>query len=189
MQAGVRTVALKVIPPQLEWEVLDVGCGTGTGLTSYADAGCTVAGVDVSPSMLSKAAARLGDQVELQLGDGETLPFPNDRFDLVTTSMVLHEVPAAARVQFVTEMSRVTKPKGKMLFVDFQLGQMRGWRGPTLRATSWIIERFSGHYSGYQSFKASGGVPSVLAEAGLTTEQQKIIAGGNVAIYLADPEK
>lgn len=184
MQAGVRRVALEVLPPQSGWEVLDVGCGTGTGLTSYADAGCRVVGVDVSPSMLSKAAARLGDRVELHLGDGETLPFSSDRFDLVTTSMVLHEVPAADRVGFVAEMARVSKPRGRLLFVDFRFGAMRGWKGPALRVMSWIIERLSGHYSGYQSFKASGGVPRVLADAGLTTEHEKIIAGGNVAIYV-----
>ncbi len=35
MQAGVRRVALEVVPPQAEWQVLDVGCGTGTGLARY----------------------------------------------------------------------------------------------------------------------------------------------------------
>jgi len=180
-------VALNTVPPLSGWEVLDVGCGTGTGLAPYADAGCTVVGVDVSPSMLSKAVARLGDLAELHLGNGETLPFDTDRFDLVTTSMVLHEVPASTRVEFVTEMARVSKPGGRMLLVDFRFGQLRGWKGPTLRASSWVIERFSGHYSGYKSFKASGGVPGVLVGAGLTIEREKIIAGGNVAIYVAAP--
>jgi ubiquinone/menaquinone biosynthesis C-methylase UbiE len=188
MQAGVRKVALDVIPAQPGWEVLDVGCGTGTGLAPYADAGCTVVGVDVSPSMLSKAADRLGDQAQLHLGDGESLPFDTDRFDLVTTSMVVHEVPAPARAPFVAEMARVSKPGGRMLLIDFRFGQMRGWKGPTLRAASWVIERFSGHYSGYQSFKASGGVPHVLNGIGLTIQREKIVAGGNIAIYLVEPD-
>lgn len=187
MQAGVRKVALSVIPTQPEWEVLDVGCGTGTGLVPYADAGCTVVGVDVSPSMLSKAAERLSDQAQLHLGDGETLPFETDRFDLVTTSMVLHEVSASARASFVAEMARVSKPRGRMLLVDFRFGPMRGWKGPALRAASWVIERFSGHYSGYQSFKKSGGVPDVVNSIGLTIGHEKIVAGGNIAIYLVEP--
>ena len=188
MQAGVRRVALEVVPPQPGWEVLDVGCGTGTGLVPYADAGCKIVGVDVSPSMLSKAAGRLGDRAQLHLGDGETLPLDADRFDLVTTSMVLHEVPANARGSFLAEMARVTKPDGRMLVVDFRFGPMRGWKGPLLRAVSWAIERLSGHYSGFKSFKADGGVPHVVNSVGLDIRHEKIVAGGNLSIYVVGPD-
>jgi ubiquinone/menaquinone biosynthesis C-methylase UbiE len=188
MQAGVRTVALDVVPPQPQWQVLDVGCGTGTGMARYVEAGCTVIGVDVSAAMLEKATACLGDRAELHLTDGDTLPFGSDRFDLVTTSMVLHEVSADARTALVTEMARVAKPDSPLLFIDFRFGSLRGWKGPTFRALSAVIERFSGHYPGYRSFKASGGVPSVVGEAGLGIEREKIVAGGNVAIYVVRPK-
>ncbi|MFZ0493678.1 MAG: methyltransferase domain-containing protein [Acidimicrobiia bacterium] len=96
MQAGVRRAVIGVLPPRPGWHVLDVGCGTGTGLVPYLDAGCTVAGVDVSEAMLEKAAGHLGDRADVRLTDGKTLPFADDRFDLVTTTMVLHEVPTDA---------------------------------------------------------------------------------------------
>lgn len=128
--------------------MLDVGCGTGTGLARYAEAGCTVLGVDVSAAILDKAAAWLGDRAELHLIDGADLPFDDDRFDLVTTSMVLHEVPADAREAFVVEMARVARPEGRVLFIDFRFGQLRGWKGPMLRALSSVIERLSGHSPG-----------------------------------------
>ncbi len=187
MQRGVRRVALDVVPPQPEWQVLDVGCGTGTGLANYVEAGCTVVGVDVSAAMLEKATARLGDRAELHLIEGDTLPFDVGRFDLVTTSMVLHEVPAEARASLVTEMARVAKPDGRLLLIDFRFGSLRGWKGPTFRALAAVVERFAGHHSGYRSFKASGGVPGVLSEAGLGIEREKIVAGGNVAIYVVAP--
>jgi hypothetical protein len=50
------------------------------------------------------------------------------------------------------------------------------------------IERFSGHYSGYLSFKVSGGVPRVVGRVGLTIEREKVVAGGNVAIYEVAPK-
>lgn len=187
MQAGVRRISLDVVPPQPEWQVLDVGCGTGTGLAQYAGAGCTVVGVDVSPAMLEKAASRLGDRAELHLTEGDSLPFDDGRFDLVTTSMVLHEVPADAREAFVTEMARVTRPGGRMLLIDFRFGQLRGWKGPLFRALSSVMERLSGHYSGYRSFRASGGVPKVVDRVGRTIEREKIVAGGNVAVYVVAP--
>lgn len=188
MQAGVRRVALDVIPPQPGWQVLDVGCGTGTGLAPYVEAGCRVLGVDVSAAMLERAIARLGDRAELHLTDGDTLPFDGGRFDLVTTSMVLHEVPTEARTALVAEMARVVEPDGRLLFIDFRFGSLRGWKGPTFRALSGVIERFSGHYSGYRSFKTSGGVPGVVGEVGLGVEREKIVAGGNVAIYVVAPK-
>ncbi len=49
-----------------------------------------------------------------------------------------------------------------------------------------VIERFSGHYSGYRSFKAVGGVPGLAEKAGLSVDREKIVAGGNVAIYVVN---
>lgn len=184
MQAGVRTVALNLVPPRPGWQVLDVGCGTGTGMAPYIEAGCAVAGADVSEAMLQRAAARLGDRAELHLTNGRNLPFDDDRFDLISTSMVLHEVPAAARRAFVVEMARVAKPEGRILVIDFRFGSLRGWRGPTLRAISAMIERFSGHYTGYRSFRASGGVEGVVDSADLNVEHEKAVAGGNIGVYV-----
>jgi demethylmenaquinone methyltransferase/2-methoxy-6-polyprenyl-1,4-benzoquinol methylase len=185
MQAGVRKVALEIVQPQPGWRVLDVGCGTGTGLLPYIDAGCDVTGVDVSAAMLGKATARLGEGADLHLiTAGDALPAVDDQFDLTITTLVLHEIPAEERRAFLLEMARVTKPGGSMLVVDFRLGSLRGWRGPLLRATTATMERLSGHYSGYRSFKAGGGVPAVLDRAGLHAEREKIVAGGNMALYV-----
>ncbi len=188
MQAGVRRVALRVMPPEQGWRVLDVGCGTGTGLVPYLAAGCEVSGVDVSPEMLDRARNRLGTNADLRLTDGDSLPFPDDSFDLAITTMVLHEVPAGQRVAFVKEMARVVKPRGALTVIDFRFGTLRGWRGPVLRAASEIIERLSGHYSRYRSFRQAGGVPGVMEVAGLVVTLEKIVAGGNVAICVMNPD-
>jgi ubiquinone/menaquinone biosynthesis C-methylase UbiE len=134
--------------------------------------------------MLEKANERIGDRGDLRLGDGSTLPYPAGQFDLVTTSMVLHEVPEGEREAFLTEMARVAKSEGRLLITDFRFGSLRGWKGRVIRMVSNVIERISGHYSGYLSFKASGGVPGVVASAGLSIEHTKIVAGGNLAIWV-----
>ena len=182
MQAGVRKVAFELLPPEPAWAVLDVGCGTGTGLARYADAGCTVAGVDVSAAMLEKATARLGTGAELHHVEPGPLPFDDDRFDLVMTSMVIHEVPDAERIALLREMARVAKPDGRLLVIDFRFGSLRGWKGQALRRLLPVIERFVGHYREYRSFQAGAGVPPLLAAAGLNIEREKIVAGGNLAI-------
>jgi ubiquinone/menaquinone biosynthesis C-methylase UbiE len=186
MQAGVRSRALRVVPPERGWQVLDVGCGTGTGLLPYLQAGCRVSGVDVSAAMLAKATERLGQRADLHHTDGRSLPFSSDHFDLVMTTMVLHEVPSAERRGFLMEMGRVAKPDGRLLITDFHMGSLTG-RGIALRGVTEVVERLSGHHSGYRSFKADGGAPAILRRAGLDVEQRKILAGGNVGIYVVHP--
>lgn len=185
LNSGVRRVATALVDPQPGWRVLDVGCGTGTGLVPYRDAGCDVVGVDMSPAMLQQARARLGTEVDLQLTDGRGLPFPDGRFDLVTTSLVLHEVPQAARDHFIGEMARVAAAAGQIVVIDFRFGSNRGWKGPAVRVLTAAIERVSGHYDGYRTFKADGGVGPLLEGANLPIVQEKIMAGGNLAVYVA----
>lgn len=184
MQRGVRRRALDLVAPRPHWRVLDVGCGTGTGLVPYVEAGCTVAGLDVSAAMLERARERLGGAVDLRLTEGGRFPFEGGRFDLVTMSMVLHEIPAAERAEVLREMARVTAPGGRMLVTDFWFGSRRSAKGRLLRFVSWIMERLSGHYRGYRTFRAAGGVPAAAGAAGLEVEAEKVVAGGNLAIFV-----
>lgn len=186
LNAGVRDVALRIDPPRPEWKVLDVGCGTGTGLQRYADAGCDAHGVDVSPAMLAQARARLGDRAQLQLIAGTELPFPDGTFDVVTATMVLHEVAAGAREALVADMARVARDDGHLLIVDFRFGSLRGLKGPLIKALTRLVERISGHWDGFRSFRRGGGVPGLASRAGIEIQSEKITAGGNLAVYVAN---
>ena len=79
------------------------------------------------------------------------------------------------------------KPAGRVLITDFRFGSLRGWRGPVFRAVTWTVERLAGHYEGYQSFKDSGGIPPLADATGLRIEREKIVAGGNLGIYVMSP--
>jgi SAM-dependent methyltransferase len=70
--------------------VLEVGCGPGGNLAELRRRGQAreLVGADISPAMLELARARVPD-VELVETDGTTLPFPDERFDLVFTVTVL----------------------------------------------------------------------------------------------------
>ena len=184
MQAGVRRIALEVAPSEAGWEVLDVGCGTGTGLALYRAAGCAVVGTDVSAAMLAKAWELLGEDAELHHVDPGPLPFADARFDLVIASMVLHEVPEEAREPLVREMVRVLKPGRRLLLIDFRFGSLRGWRGRIVRVVLPVIERLAGHYRHYRTFQAAGGLPALVEQAGGVVEREKIVAGGNQAIVI-----
>jgi SAM-dependent methyltransferase len=62
--------------------LLDVGCGTGGSLLPMVSRGWQVTGCDVSPEMIERARAKVGDSVRLEVADMRTLPTFGE-FDLV----------------------------------------------------------------------------------------------------------
>jgi len=87
---GLRAMAARVVPPKKGMKVLDVGCGTGAQLAIYQQGGCEVSGIDLSPPMLKVAKSKLGEKAVLITGDTVRMPYPNDTFDLVLSSLFLH---------------------------------------------------------------------------------------------------
>lgn len=105
--------------------VLDVGCGTGTlAVAAGRRVGPTgaVFGVDASQEMVAAARAkarRAGVEIDVQEAAGQALPFPDGRFDVVTSTLMLHHLPREGREACAREMARVLKPGGRALAVDF----------------------------------------------------------------------
>jgi ubiquinone/menaquinone biosynthesis C-methylase UbiE len=109
--------------------VLDVGCGTGSLAIAAArrvGPGGVVAGVDASPEMIARArrkAARAGVAVEFQHAIAEALPFPDARFAVVLSTLVLHHLPRKTRERSAEEIRRVLTPGGRVLVADFAYPQ------------------------------------------------------------------
>jgi ubiquinone/menaquinone biosynthesis C-methylase UbiE len=114
-----------------EW-VLDIGCGTGTlaiMATPRVGAAGAVHGLDPSPEMLARAAAkakRAGVDLTLSQGGVQTMPYPDASFDVILSSFMLHHVPEAARRRMASEIRRVLKPQGRAILVDFGPSPSRG---------------------------------------------------------------
>jgi SAM-dependent methyltransferase len=115
------------IPRMLHLEasssVLEIGCGSGAYALQLAGTiGCSIAGVDVNESGVQNAnqlaeTAGLAGRARFQHVDAsKTLPFENDTFDAVFANDVLCHIPARSKV--LSEMLRVLKPGGRMLFSD-----------------------------------------------------------------------
>jgi SAM-dependent methyltransferase len=97
--------------------VLEVGCGAGTDLARFARGGALVTGVDLAASAIELARknfAQQGLQGEFHEADGEQLPFPDDRFDLVYAHGVVQYTPGSRAL--VEECRRVLKPGGEAIF-------------------------------------------------------------------------
>ena len=68
--------------------LLDLGCGSGEFCGLAAARGCTVSGIDVAGELVEIARQKL-PEADLRVGRVEQLPWPDDRFDVVTALNVL----------------------------------------------------------------------------------------------------
>jgi SAM-dependent methyltransferase len=110
-----------------DFEVLDVGCGTGHWLRHFVELGADpqhLTGVDLSKERLA-LAARMNPGIRWLEIDGP-LPFGDATFDLVMQTLVFSSIPEeAARRTLAREMLRVVKPAGLLLWVDLRPGASR----------------------------------------------------------------
>lgn len=99
--------------------VLDIGTGPGWLLLQLRARlpESSLYGVDISPAMVKKAAKNLaGREIEIHCAGAESLPYPDDFFDVVVSTGSLHHWRDAAAG--LNEIHRVLKPGGPGLIYD-----------------------------------------------------------------------
>ncbi len=113
--------------------VLDVGCGTGTlameALQRVGETG-RVSGIDPSPQMIARAsrkAERVGLAIDFQVGVIEQLSFPDQSFDAVLSTFMMHHLPDDLKRRGLAEIVRVLKPGGRLLVLDMK-GPVGPWK-------------------------------------------------------------
>jgi ubiquinone/menaquinone biosynthesis C-methylase UbiE len=189
VNAPLRSIAQGLVEPQAGWVVLDVGSGTGAALSEYADLGCQVIGVDSSAAMIAVARDRLGPDVELHHNETGRLPVADDSVDLVHLSLILHSLPSEEGIELLREVSRVVKPDGRIVVIDFAAGAVRFPNGWGNRALAVVAELAAGpqHARHSLAFHRAGGLSALTSRAGLETESSKVVGGGNMMVALLRP--
>lgn len=126
-----RKRAINLADIQPGEQVLDVGCGTGTlaiqAKRRVGKAG-RVAGIDPGTQQIARArakAARRNVSIDFQIGVIEQLPFPDQTFDVVLTTLMMHHLPQSLKIQGLSEIARVLKPGGRLVVADFTHKQQR----------------------------------------------------------------
>src|SRR6202044_2098639 len=118
-------------------EVLDVAAGTGNASIPAAAAGAHVTATDLTPELFTagrQRAQRAGVELEGIPAHAEDLPFEDDRFDYVLSSIGVQFVP---RHEVVTsELVRVCRPGGTIALgnwaADGYIGRIWTVMGPYL---------------------------------------------------------
>jgi len=108
-------------------QAVDLGCGFGKSTRPFYRAWreTDVVGVDIAAPCLTVAAHdAAGDQarnVRFVQADAEATGLPDQSADLVTSTMLLHEMPPPAIEGTFREARRLLKPGGRMVHLDFWL--------------------------------------------------------------------
>lgn len=98
---------------------LEIGCGAGNNLWFAAEAGFSVAGIDISSTAINYASDRLSrlgyESCDLRVGHLSCLPWPDEHFDIVLDRGALAMTAYSDIRASVAEVLRVLRPGGCML--------------------------------------------------------------------------
>lgn len=108
-EASELRLMMDMLDPMRGKTVLEVGCGSGSGLIPFIEKGLLVTGIDPSPYMLDIAQRRVGHRADLHRGSGEELPFEDNSFHYVCLNYTLEFVEDCEAV--IEEACRVAKDR------------------------------------------------------------------------------
>lgn len=117
--------ATRIVGDSRVERILDLGCGFGRGTLAFARAapGARVDGVDIAASCVILAAretpAALHGRVAFRQAEATTSGLPGGTYDIVTSTMLLHEMPQAAVRALIVETARLLRPGGIVAHLDF----------------------------------------------------------------------
>ncbi len=153
--------------------VLDLGCGRGAVLlmaAGYLRQGRAV-GVDIwsikdqsgnamATTSQNALAEGVAERVELHTADMRELPFENGSFDLIVSSVAIHNIShETGRDQAIDEAWRVLRPGGRLLIADISKSRRYHQRLATLGAT--VVRR----NLGWRMWWGGPWMPTMLVDA------------------------
>jgi 2-polyprenyl-3-methyl-5-hydroxy-6-metoxy-1,4-benzoquinol methylase len=116
---GAWTKLLKAWLPATRAAILDVGCGTGSLSVVLAELGHDVTGIDLSPAMISRAAAKAADagqSISFQVMDAAFPHLSLHYFDAIVCRHLLWALPEPAQV--LRRWVELLKPGGRLVLIE-----------------------------------------------------------------------
>jgi len=104
--------------PLKELSILEIGSGNGARSIAIAGHCKNLVGIEPDPVKVATAVERIIPNAEFRAGTAESLPFPDESFDMVIFALSLHHVPIDKMADAINEAIRVTKHPGSIVFLE-----------------------------------------------------------------------
>lgn len=160
---------LKLAQIQDGERLLDVGTGSGTFLieTKRKYPQAEVTGIDPDKEILEIARRKLkqaGVTAHLVQGFAQELPFPDNSFDVVVSTLIFHHLPTSIKTHAIEEIYRVLADNGRFLLADFG-------KPDTLAET--VLLNIGSIFDGRENMRANlaGKLPKFLKDAGFEVNE------------------
>lgn len=162
---------LELINLKKEGSLVDIGCGTGTLVLLLKEKypGAVISAVDPDKNVLVVArnkAKKKNLHVNFLQSGGESLPFPDKSFDVVTSSLAFHHMPLEIKEKTVSEIKRVLKNDGIFYLID--IGRPSNFLWKVLCRLASIVEPRE-----YLKDNLQGGIPLLLQAEGFAIKEAR----------------
>lgn len=190
-----RAAAVRQVMPWQPKSLLDVATGSGDLALAIkkASPSTRIIGADFCRPMLE--VARRKGLTELVEADGLHLPFPDDSFDAVTAAFGLRNMASWERG--LSEMSRVLKPRGHLMILDFSLPTLPVIRSLYRAYLHSILPIVAGIATGrkdayeylsgsIEQFPAGPAMNQLIEQCGFCHARARQLSLGTVSLYTAE---
>lgn len=166
--------------------VLDLACGTAT-LTiagKQNQPGAEITGLDGDPEILERArakAAAAGVDLRFDHALSHQMPYPDDGFEVVLSSLFFHHLDREAKLATLREVHRVLKPGGKLHVADWGKAS-----NPLMRALFFLVQLLDGFET--TADNVAGRLPEFMRQSGFdnVSEQRHFATPlGTISLYAA----
>ncbi|MEH2168610.1 MAG: class I SAM-dependent methyltransferase [Nostoc sp.] len=177
-EARFRQLALQGLTIHSDSQVLDLCCGSGQTTEFLVKTSQNVTGLDASPKSLQRARLNVPEASYIE-AFAEKMPFADNLFDVVHTSVALHEMQPQQLRKIINEVYRVLKPGGVFTLVDFHAPTNPiFWPGVSVFLLLFETE------TAWELLKTD--LVELLAKTGFKASKSTLYAGGSLQVIQAN---
>ena len=181
----VRTYTAELLSAKKLQNVLDICCGTGNQVFHYTQRGLISIGIDQDLTMIShaeKVRRKYGLYgTDFYIAQATRLPFSDGQFDSASICLGLHEMNEVEQAGAVSEMKRVVKKGGPIIFTDFRVPFPKSPVALLVQAVEFLAGK--DNHKCFSNYLMQGGLETILRRNHLRPQNQSVIKLGLLEVF------